>query len=128
MERLANLQKLLQHEPFDKNLVTYFKYVTASYLRFNSENPEITLFLVESIESVIAMIIKEGEEAQGITFKLLTEAFGIEVTHVTFYPEPPRVGYETFGTETKKYPETIHINLRPGHYDIMYTASYLQEA
>jgi hypothetical protein len=95
-------------------------------LRRNHEDPEISGFLVEDWTSIEAQILKEGEDAQGLTFKLVASALRVNITHYT-QTVAGSIAISTFTPISDiAYNFTINLLLKPGHYDIINLKSEIE--
>jgi hypothetical protein len=51
--------------------VRYIRFLAATFLKENENNPDINVFFCDSVAAMTSPILKLGEDASGITFMLV---------------------------------------------------------
>lgn len=119
-DTMIYLQNLLQDLTFDKGMVSEMRKLTAYVFESNRNNPEFIAFIVDSFEFHMTCILTWGQEAEGIEFKCMAEALGVEILHVSVYDSDNINSFTpSYGAEDK-----IHILYKTGHYDLLYPTEH----
>lgn len=93
--------------------------LVAAYIIENQTSDEIEPYLTEGIESLISEILRDREEAEGLTLLVVPVVLKIQVVQYMLFD---RILVEKFPNEsvsTIQIPIIIKVR---GHYDILYPA------
>ena len=113
---IQEIQNLFQDSALDQVLVSEMRTLAYNYLIHHYKSPEISYFMIGSIESVSGNILEFGKEAEGVVFYCMAKVLQVNITHIIM----DRSSLSKTKFESDNPVADLHVLLRPGHYDILY--------
>lgn len=122
VEGFKRFHSWMQDHDIDRALIFCLRMLAADYIIRYQESEDIFPYLIDGIRPVITEILKEKEEAEGITLLVVPKVLQIQVAqHMLF----ERLIVEKFPNESESM-ITIPIIIKVrGHYDVLYSQDQL---
>ena len=129
IQDFIQLNKDLQDENFDTDLVRCARLITHMSLRANTDSEILAFILEDEKNFLLEKVLRMEEEAEGVELFFLPLALGIVVKQANFFED---LIYTSYPSETKNpdNPDKIEVSIiskMKGHYDILYSIQDMEE-